>query len=176
MFDFMVGLERSGATSATSENTITQRNNEYSCSQSNVLYCYDCRGVNLDLCFPRSVRAVRTWWRSPWMCLYASFSLIATSCGKQAKTTLQSTTPNPHQRLLSFLKETRPNLQRVQVNLNLWSPALLSQRTEGLHLTYLLCQSLVILLWRWIVGSVFSFVQFTFKTRVIAYVFYLRLS
>lgn len=36
--------------------------------------------------FFSSVPVVRTWWRSPWMCLCAACSQIATSCGSRART------------------------------------------------------------------------------------------
>lgn len=133
------------------------------CISPSCLYCFDYHGSNLhwnvDLCFPPSVHAVRTWWRSPWMCLYAGFSLTVTSCGKQGKTTHPSTTPNPHQRLLSFWKKTRPSHQkRIPLKLDLRSPLLLSRRTKGLELhlllTHLLWHSLAMLLWMWLVDHI----------------------
>lgn len=42
-----------------------------------------------------SVPVVKTWWRSPWMCLCAACSQIAMSCGSRAKTAQCWITSNP---------------------------------------------------------------------------------
>lgn len=94
---------------------------------SNV-YLYYCPSVLVD----------RTWWRSLWICLCASFNLIATGCGKQVKTILPLTTPDSHQRLPSFKKKTRESPQRIMLKMDL-KPQTLPRKGKGLWFTIVLC-------------------------------------